>query len=87
MVASKKPVEIWATNYYMRTIPTKKFPLGSKVRESKANMLGERFFRSILNVIYFIVLYKIMSQDDCEFLDVWIGGNHNKPKYFDNYPC
>ena len=41
-------------------LPTKKFPIGSEIRNSKAQMLGERIFKLIINVIVVAWLYKIV---------------------------
>jgi hypothetical protein len=32
-------------------------------------------------------LYKIMLGDDCDFLDVRVGGKTEHPLYFYNHPC
>ena len=50
-------------------------------------MLGERCFRFINYFGCSVVLYKIMSGDDCDFLDVRIGGRSEHPFYYSNYPC
>jgi ceramide synthetase len=50
-------------------------------------LLGERIVRVTVSSIYLSVLYKIMLQDDCEFLDVRAGGRVDHPLYFHNYPC
>jgi hypothetical protein len=41
-------------------LPDKKFKVGSKMREEKAILLGERAFRLVSNSIYLTVLYKIL---------------------------
>jgi hypothetical protein len=50
-------------------------------------MLAERWFRLLINAGYVAVLYKILLQDDCEYLDWRVGGDKESPHYFFNYPC
>ena len=50
-------------------------------------MLGERIFKVIINVTCISSLYKILLGEDCDFLDVRIGGNTENPLYFYNHPC
>ena len=50
-------------------------------------MLGERLFKIILNIFCICILYKVMSGDDCDFLDVRVGGRVSRPLYFYNHPC
>ena len=69
MITVKAPIEIEAKQYFMKVIPVKIFPLGSAIRENKAQMLGERAFRIIMNALYVVALYKILLQQDCDFLD------------------
>ena len=52
----------------MRIIPKGKFPVGSEVRAAKAKMLGERIFRFVVYVTCVALLYKILLQEDCDFL-------------------
>lgn len=49
--------------------------------------MGERIFKIIMNVFCVSVLYRILSSDDCDFLDVRVGGRIEKPLYFYNHPC
>ena len=50
-------------------------------------MLGERIFKLIVNIFCVCFLFKIMKQEDCDFMDTRIGGNKEKSLYFNNYPC
>jgi len=50
-------------------------------------MLGERIFKVTMNVIHITLLYKIMRGEDCNFLDVRVGGRTEHPLYFYNHPC
>ena len=71
----KKPLEQTANDIFMRIIPVNSFPIGSKQREAKAAMLGERIFRLVISVTSLSLLYKILLQEDCDFLHVALGGN------------
>lgn len=64
-----------------------KFPKGSPVRATKVEMLGERVFKLLNNLFASITLFIILKQDDCDFMDVRVGGNTSVPYYFVNYPC
>ena len=55
-------------------MPTGRFPIGSELRQQKANLLGERFFKILINFFNVVLLFRIMSQADCDFLDVRMGG-------------
>lgn len=56
----RRPIEKWGTRYFDSIINEKKFPLGSKLREGKVNMLGERTFRIGICFVYCVALYKIL---------------------------
>lgn len=83
----KGPMEKFSIEVFMKLIPTRKFALGSEARAKKAEMLGERIFRLIINVTFVSLLYKILLQEDCNFLHIFIGGNQPDPLYYTNYPC
>lgn len=72
----KYPIERGARALFQRSLPKGKFPQGSTLRESKAEMLGERVFKLIINVVCVVSLLKIMTGDDCDFMDVRIGGTN-----------
>ena len=57
------------------------------MRKSKVHMLGERIFRLIVNVFCVVFLIWVMRQDDCDFMDVRVGGRESRPLYFKNFPC
>ena len=84
---TRRPIEKWGKRFFDSFINEKKFPLGSNLREGKVNMLGERTFRIGICFVYCAVLYKILLQEDCDFLDVRIGGRTAEPLFFNNYPC
>ena len=71
----KGPMEKFSMEIFMKLIPDRKFPIGSDARAKKAEMLGERIFRLIINVTCVALLYKILLQEDCNFLHMFIGGN------------
>ena len=87
LLVTKRPIENTASELFNRCIPESKFPLGSELRKNKADMLGERIFRLVINVTCVALLYKILLQEDCDFLSVYLGGTINQPTYFQNYPC
>jgi hypothetical protein len=83
----KERIEGVSTKFFDRNLPEGKFPPGSDARKSKANMLGERIFKWIISLFCISSLYKIMLQEDCDFLDVRVGGRISRPLYYNNYPC
>lgn len=50
-------------------------------------MLAERIYRLVVSVTFLTLLYKILLQEDCNFLHVMLGGNMDVPLYYTNYPC
>lgn len=50
-------------------------------------MLGERIFRVIVNIFCVVTLVAIMRRDDCDFMDVRVGGKTEHPYFFKNFPC
>lgn len=85
----KERTEHVSTGFFMTSslLPVSKFPFNSDARLSKAQMLGERVFKLMVSVFCVGMLLKIMLQEDCEFMDVRIGGNKPRALYFHNYPC
>lgn len=83
----KSPMENTAYKIFSKIIPVAKFPLGSEAREAKAQMLGERIFRLVVYVTCVALLYKVLLQEDCDFLHVYLGGSSELPLYYKNYPC
>ena len=45
-------------------------------------MLGERIFKLVINVTVVAILYKILLQEDCNFLHTYLGGNVDEPLYY-----
>jgi hypothetical protein len=60
LIIVKSPLERFSTEIFQRVLPTKKFPIGSELRNSKAQMLGERIFKLVINVTVVALLYKIL---------------------------
>ena len=83
----KRPIEQSSYEIFMRILPEKKFPVESDSRRQKAEMLGERVFRLIIYVASIALLYKILLQEDCDFLSTYLGGTVKNPVYYANYPC
>ena len=50
-------------------------------------MLGERVFKLIVSLFCVGSLFKIMLQEDCDFMDVRIGGKTSRALFYHNYPC
>lgn len=69
--------------YYI--IPTKKFPMGSKIRQTKADMLSERVYKLLFESITSIWLFCIMK--DSKFLHKFLLGDQEDPQYFKDFPC
>ena len=87
LMLTKSPIESTAGQIFMRVLPNKKFPPESEGRRQKAEMLGERIFRFIIYVATISLLYKILLQEDCNFLSTYLGGSSEDPRYYANYPC
>jgi ceramide synthetase len=83
----KSPIENTAQQIFHRILPNKKFPTGSEVRKQKSEMLGERVWRLVIYVASVALLYKILLQEDCDYLSTSLGGTATEPRYFTNYPC
>lgn len=60
LIIVKSPLERFSTEIFQRVLSTKKFPIGSELRNSKAQMLGERIFKLVINVTVVALLYKIL---------------------------
>lgn len=56
----KGPLERFSNEIFMKIISERKFPIGSDARLKKAEMLGERIFRLIINVTFVALIYKIL---------------------------
>lgn len=50
-------------------------------------MLGERVFKLLVNLFCVVTLFWIMRRDDCDFMDIRVGGSVSRALYFTNYPC
>jgi hypothetical protein len=87
LVITKYPIEHFSTEIFMRVLSNSKFPPESELRKSKAEMLGERIYKLIINVTVVALLYKILLQEDCNFLHTYLGGDKDEPLYYVNYPC
>jgi hypothetical protein len=75
LVITRYPIEHFSTEIFMRALSTTKFPQESDLRKSKAEMLGERIYKLIINVTVVALLYKILLQEDCNFLHTYLGGD------------
>ena len=88
LVLTKGPIERMAKQVFdSNLLPKYKFPPGSELRDSKATLIGERVYKILINAMSVSVLYSIMLRDDCDFLDVRMGGSYSHPFYFKGFPC
>ena len=83
----KGPTESASRSVFNKSLPERKFPQGSEGRKQKAEMLGERVFKLIANVFCVASLVYIMRRDDCDFMDVRVGGKAPRALFYVNYPC
>ncbi len=50
-------------------------------------MLGERIYKLMINLFCVLSIFLIMRREDCDFMDIRVGGRTERPLYFKNYPC
>ena len=70
---------------FLRILPEKKFPFGSKVREDKAEMIAERMYKLFVYTISSIGILFVLKKGG--FLHVLLLGDQEDPQYYPNYPC
>jgi hypothetical protein len=78
------PVQIGAKRFFMISLP-KSFPVGTKMRESKAELLAERGYKFIIHIVTTIMLFWILKNSN--FLHRNLLGDQDPVFYFKNYPC
>ncbi|CDW85563.1 lag1 longevity assurance [Stylonychia lemnae] len=78
------PVMSITRSIFMKILPDK-FPVGSKIREEKAEVIGERMYKLFIYSIATIGQFFILKQS--KFLHVLLWGDQWDPEYFPNYPC
>lgn len=83
----KRRTETASQNLFNKTLPEGKFPVDSEGRRQKAEMLGERVFKLLANTFCVVSLIYIMRRDDCDFMDVRVGGRTPRALFYANYPC
>ena len=83
----KSPTEYVSRRFFDLIIPEGKFPTGTEGRVQKVEMLGERIFKLVANLFCVFSLVYIMRRDDCDFMDVRVGGKSPRALFFVNYPC
>lgn len=69
----------------MMSLPQKKFPHGTKMREQKAELLAERVFKFFIHLGTTIMLFWVLKNSN--FLQKNLLGDHENIAYFKNYPC
>ncbi len=79
--ASKYLIHKW------NLLPEKKFPQESYLKEAKTDMLAERVYKIITNLISITALYYILKQPQSTFLDRRLGGISESPRYFEDFSC
>lgn len=66
-------------------LPTEKFPLGSKLRMTKAEIMSERAFRFVTYCSFSLFSYRILKNS--KYLDTHFFEMNENPDYFLDYPC
>jgi hypothetical protein len=66
-------------------LPHQSFPVGSKLRHSKAEMLAERVYKLIIHTATTIATFTILKNSS--FLHKNLLGDQDPPLFFANYPC
>ena len=69
----------------MKALPVDKFPLNSKLRSAKADVMSERVFRFFIYTLASLLEFWVLKQGN--LLDVRLLGDQENPQYFTNYPC
>jgi hypothetical protein len=79
------PVMGVSRKLFMISLPHKTFPLGSKMRLSKADMLAERVYKLIIHTATLISMFFILKNSS--YLHRNLLGDQDSVAYFANYPC
>eukprot|EP00347_Sterkiella_histriomuscorum_P006081 403354139 len=79
------PVQRIAKMMFSSSLPMHKFPLGSKIRHEKAEMIAERVYKFFMYTCSSIGIFFVLKQGN--FLHKYLMGNLEDPQYFVNYPC
>jgi hypothetical protein len=74
------PTQHLAKSIFLRVLPVEKFPVGSKTRLIKAEIMSERMFRFILYSVFSLANFWILKQSN--FLDKLLLGSEVEPAYF-----
>lgn len=59
--------------FFLKSLPEKRYPVGSREREEKATMLSERAYKLIIYITTTSLLFVILKNGT--FLHVYIGGD------------
>eukprot|EP00347_Sterkiella_histriomuscorum_P000451 403375818 len=84
-VCLQYPVQSIAKSMFLKSLPQNKFPLGSKLRLEKAEMVAERIYKFFIQSVSTVGMFFILKQGN--FLHSLLLGNQENPQYFVNYPC
>lgn len=68
-----------------KILPIRKFALGTKERQVKTEILGERFSRLIIYSLAAFFGFYLLAQSD--YLSTGLLGSSTDPQFFANYPC
>ena len=79
------PVQKLSYDFFMLYLPAKKFPVGSKLRHSKAEMIAERVYKLIMHTVTTVALFAILKNS--RYLPKYLLGDYQDPQYWENYPC
>eukprot|EP00347_Sterkiella_histriomuscorum_P000381 403376081 len=79
------PVQAVAKSLFMKALPVGKFPIGTKGRDLKAQVIAERVFRFFVYCSTTLALFWSCKQSN--FLHKYLLGSETDPQFFINYPC
>lgn len=79
------PVQSVSKSLFMKALPIDKFPLDTKIRSTKAEIMSERMFRFFVYLTTSGLIFWILKQGN--FLGPQLLGSIAEPQYFINYPC
>ena len=79
------PVQAVAKSFFLMALPSEKFPIGSKARETKALMIAERVFRFLVYITTSLAVFWSLKRSN--FLHRLLMGSTEHPQFFTEYPC
>ena len=79
------PVQRVSLQLFMISLPQKNFPIGSKIRKEKAEMLAERVYKLIIHTATTGANFFILKNST--FLKRNLLGDHDEVFLFKDFPC